>query len=76
MENLDPPHNKSKFGKGVLWLSRSFILDLGVLGFFAVPFDCVHDCNLGQNKVKFRPPPSPKSKMGKWWVLAFAQVHP
>ena len=35
------------------------------------------DYNHGQNKWKtFTPPLLPKSKMGKWRVLAFARLHP
>ena len=35
-------------------------------------------CDLGQNRCKIYTPfsPSPKSRMGKWHVLAFPQLHP
>ena len=65
MENLDPPHNKSKIGKWRVLVVTQLDLDFWGVRVFAVPFYYVHDCGLGQNKVKFRPPPSPQIKNGK-----------
>ena len=38
MENLDPPHNKSKIGKWCVLVVMQLHLDFGVLGFLLFHF--------------------------------------
>ena len=64
--------------KTAFWLLRGFILDLGdggLLFHFILSKIESWSKQMG-NLYPSPPPPLPKSRMGKWRVLAFARLHP